>query len=359
MHHSSIFSSETHQAQWRVARWIVYFAVFLLLAELILRVPAVQAVLPAPAPSLWHAPLVEDKVEYYRNFAASHDLDVLFIGNSTTQSGVDPTAFDADRAAEGAGGSSFNAAIEGVPPSVNKEFLKMYLRYAKPKTVMIGLTAQDLNGNSPWAKDMDDRAGHSINLQAGARDSLVGYVLGFLLDNSELFRYRYVLHQLLLRGGNYPAHPDVYFDQRGFHGIDRSLADFSPSERLQAQNRAGVLNYNPQGEQADAVKEMIATIRSHGAQPILVNMPLSDHYYANFDSPDDYQKYRDTMQQLADELAVPLWDMEDLRQGEQFGDSEFGDLNHLNKVGAERLSAMLAQNYVTQFERQDTGAATR
>ena len=319
MHHSSIFSSETHQAQWRVARWVVYFAVLLLVAELVLRLPAVQAVLPAPAPSLWHAPLVEDKVEYFRNFAASHDLDVLFIGNSTTQAGINPTAFDADRAALGDGGSSFNAAIEGVPPSVNKEFLKMYLRYAKPKTVMIGLTAQDLNANSPWAKDMDDRAGHSINLQAGARDSLVGNVLGFLLDNSELFRYRYVLHQLLLRGGNYPAHPDVYFDQRGFHSIDRSLADFTPSERLQAQNRAGVLNYNPQGEQADALKEMIATIRSNGAQPVLVNMPLSDHYYANFDKPGDYQEYRDALQQLADELRYPCGIWKRCRKGSSLG----------------------------------------
>lgn len=359
MHHSSIFSSETHQAQWRVARWIVYFAVFLLLAELVLRVPAVQAALPSPAPSLWHAPLVEDKVEYFRNFAASHDMDVLFVGNSTTQSAIDPTAFDVERAALGAGGSSFNASIEGVPPSVNKEFLQMYLRYAKPKTVIIGLTAQDLNANSPWAKDMDDRAGHSINLQAGARDSLMGYALAFLLDNSELFRYRYVLHQLLLRGGGYPPHPDVYFDQRGFDGIDRSLADFSPSERLQAQNRAGVLNYDPQGEQADALKAMIATIHSHGAQAILVNMPLSDHYYANFDSPGDYRKYRDVLQHLADDLTVPLWDMEALPQAEQFGDSEFGDLNHLNQVGAERLSAMLAHNYVAQIERQNTGAATR
>ncbi len=170
----------------------------------------------------------------------------------------------------------------------------------------------------------------------------MGYVLAFLLDNSELFRYRYVLHQLLLRGGRYPAHPDVYFDQRGFDGIDRSLADFTPSERLQAQNRAGVLNYNPQGEQADALAAMIETIRSHGAAPVLINMPLSDHYFANFDSPDDYQKYRAALQHLADDRAVPLWDMEALPEGEQFGDSEFGDLNHLNTAGAQRLSALLS-----------------
>jgi hypothetical protein len=354
VHHSSIFSSETHQAQWRVARWIVYFGVFLLIGELVLRLPFVQARLPAPEPYLWHAPLVEDKVDYFRSFAASHPIDVLFIGNSTTQAGVDPAAFDAARSALGSGGASFNASVEGLPPSVNKEFLKMYLRYTNPRTVIIGLTPQDLNSNSPWAKDMDDRAGHSINLQAGARDSLVGEMLAFLLDQSALFRYRYLLHQLLLRGGNAPAHPDVYFDTRGFDAIDRSLTDFTPSERLRAQNRAGVLNYNPQGEQADAVKEMIASIRGHGAEPVLVNMPISDHYYANFDAPGDYQEYLDALQRLAAEQNVPFWDMENLSADVQFGDSEFGDLNHLNKVGAERLSALLAQDYVVYTADQVT-----
>jgi hypothetical protein len=325
----------------------VYFVILLILAEAVLRLPAVEAALPAPEPTLWHAPIVEDKVEYFRNFAGSHDIDVLFVGNSTTQAGINPTVFDADRAALGIGGDSFNASVEGLPPSVNKEFLKMYLRYANPRTVAIGVTPQDLNSNSPWAKDMDDRAGHSINLQVGARDTLMGNVLAFLVEHSALFRYRYVLHQLLLRGGHPAPHPDVYFDERGFHSIERSLTDFTPSERFQAQNRAGVMNYSSEGEQADALKEMIQTIRSHGAQPVLVNMPLSDHYYVNFDRPEVYQEYRSALQQLADGLQVPLWDMESLGEGEQFGDSEFGDLNHLNAVGAERLSGLLAQDYAT------------
>lgn len=345
MHPSSIFSSETHQAEWRVARWLVYFFALLLLAEVFLRLPVVQAVLPPPEPTLWHAPLVEDKVEYFRMFAATHAIDVLFIGNSTTQAGIDPAAFDAARSALGVRGNSFNASIEGLPPSVNKEFLKLYLRYADPRTVVIGVTPQDLNANSPWAKDMDDRAGHSINLVAGARDSVLGYIFAFLLDHSELFRYRYVLHQLLLRGGIAIPHPDVYFDRRGFHAIQRSLAEFTPSERLQAQNRAGVLNYNPEGEQADALREMIATVRSYGANPVLVALPISDHYYANFDHPSDYQKYRDALQRLVDATGVTLWDMESLAVSEQFGDAEFGDLNHLNRTGAERLSALLAKDY--------------
>jgi lysophospholipase L1-like esterase len=205
---------------------------------------------------------------------------------------------------------------------------------------------------------MDDRAGHSINLLAGAGDSLMGNVLAFLVEHSALFRYRYVLHQLLLRGGYVVPHPDVYFDERGFHAIERSLADFSSSDRLQAQNRAGVLNYNPQGEQADALRAMIATIRSHNAQPVLVAFPLSDEYYSNFDTPADYQKYRTALQQLADELNVPLWDMEAPATLEPFADTEFGDLNHLNEVGAERLSTALGQYYAALVQ-ADGGQTAR
>lgn len=349
MHHSSIFSSETHQAQWRVARWVVYFAVLLLLAEGLLRLPVVQAALPAPEPTLWHAPLVEDKVEYLRDYAAAHPLDVLFVGNSTMQAGIDPAVFDAERVALGAGGESFNASIEGLPPSVNQEFLKLFLRSANPQSVIIGVSPQDLNADSPWAKDMNERAGHSINLQAGTSDTPMGIALAFMLEYSELFRYRYVLHQLLLRGGHAVPHPDVYFDERGYHAIERSLADFSPSERLQAQNRAGVLNYNPKGEQTDALRSMIGLIREVGAQPAIVAMPLSDHYYANFDAPEDYDLYRTALQQLADDLEIPLWDMEALAADEAFGDREFGDLNHLNRVGAERLSTLVAQEYVANI----------
>ena len=89
---------------------------------------------------------------------------------------------------------------------------------------------------------------------------------------------------------------------------------------------------------------MVATVRSHNAQPVIVAFPISDHYYANFDSPTDYQDYRDSLQRFADELDVPLWDMEESAAA-PFGDDEFGDLNHLNRAGAERLSTLLAGEY--------------
>jgi lysophospholipase L1-like esterase len=116
--------------------------------------------------------------------------------------------------------------------------------------------------------------------------------------------------------------------------------------------------YSPQGEQVDALREMIAIVRSHGAEPVLVAMPLSDHYYVNFDDPADYQKYRVALQQLADELHAPLWDMEALTGDEQFGDAEFGDLNHLNHTGAERLSGLLARAYTALAPAQEASNAT-
>ncbi|MBK8047641.1 MAG: SGNH/GDSL hydrolase family protein [Anaerolineales bacterium] len=329
--------------------WILFFAGLLLLAELVLRMPAVQAALPKPEPTLWHAEMIEYKLEYLKKFAASHDLDVLFVGNSTTQAGVDPTVFDTERNLS-AGAGSFNASIEGLPPAGLLTFLKIYLRYVQPQHVVIGLSAQDLNSNSPWAKDVTDRVKASPLAMAEAREGWLGQVLAFALDHSVLFRYRNLLHQFVVRGGQLAPASNVYFDDRGFDPIDRSLASFSASEALQLQNRAGVLNYDAGGLQLQSLKQTIQLLQEQGIDVVLVNMPLADGYYRNFDKPEDYDRYLAALHQVAEQFDVPVLDMESLPAELAFGDAEFADFNHLNATGAQRLTALIADYFAAGAE---------
>ena len=46
---------------------------------------------------------------------------------------------------------------------------------------------------------------------------------------------------------------------------------------------------------------------------------------------------------VAAEFGLPLWDMENLPADQQFGDADFGDLNHLNERGSTRLTSMVAE----------------
>jgi hypothetical protein len=342
---SSIFSFDTLQARYRLGGWFLILVGLLAGAESLLRVPVVAAVLPPPETTLWHSELIQPKLEYLQQFEAAQGVDILFIGNSTMQAGLDPKVFDDSRAAKGAGPGSFNAAIEGLPPYGTRLFVEIFLRYTKPKALILGLSPQDLNSNSPWAADITDRVRHSPLALAEAQRGARGRLIETLLDRSFLYRYRLTLFQWLLRGGQARKPAEVYFDQRGYHPLDRRLADIPANERGVLFNRAGVLNYSTEGLQKEALLAMIDFCQENGIDLILVNMPLADDYYYNFDDQDAYQNYLDQINRIAASHSLPLWDFESLPEEEGFTDEDFADLNHLNREGAEHLSQMIAAHY--------------
>lgn len=327
----------------RIPGWLLLTIGLIIGVEFLLRLPAVQRMLPDPRPTLWHAQLIQHKIDYLTTYAASHTVNVLFIGNSTMQAGVNPTVFDTVRK-KAAGAGSFNASIEGLPPKGMLLFLKIYLRQLQPDVIVYGLSPQDLNANSPWAKDVTDRVFSSPLALAAAKEGWQGQLLALLYDHSMLFRYRFVLLKMIMQGGNYPPLPEVYFDRRGYHPIERVLADTPEAQRRSYYNRAGVMNYAVEGEQMTAFDELIEYVRARGIQLILVNMPIADEYYENFDSPDDYDLYMAALQASSRRYQLPLWDLE----GDAlhtFGPREFADFNHLNIRGAQRLSDELAERF--------------
>ncbi len=337
----SVLNFDTLRARVQISAWVLWLTLLLIGAELILRIPSVQSFLPKPEPTLWHATLVQSKLDYLKAFETSQGVDVLFMGNSTAQAGFDPLVFDANRPISGTQGS-FNASIEGLPLVGNHMFLQIYLRYVKPRRIIIGLSPQDLNSNSPWATDVTDRVKHSPLALAESRTGIRGHVLNFFLSNSMLFRYRFVLHQWLLKGG-FPPALDVYFTDRGFHGSISVLTDVPVDQRGRFVNKAGVLNYSAEGEQIESLRKMLRLARIHQVPVALVNMPLADGYYGNFDQSSDYDHYLTAAKQVSAEFEVPLWNLEDLPENERFDDAEFGDFNHLNQTGAERLSIKLGE----------------
>jgi len=316
--------------------------------EGLLRIPAVVDRLPPYEPTLWHMPIIQAKIDYLKTYQARRGVDVLFIGNSTVQAGISPTLFDQIRGQEG----SFNAAIEGLPPTGMVVFVRIFARYSAPQVAIYGLTPQDLNSNSPWAQDVTERVKRSPLALAQARYGWRGVLYAFLLKHSAFFRYRWVLHQLLLRGGASIPVPEPYFDERGYDALTQRLSDVPPTQRGRFVNRAGVLNYDPHGEQLESLKAIIKYYRAQDIQLILVNMPLADDYMQNFDSPEDYEQYMAVLQQVAQEQDVPLWDLADPSAGFTFGDDLFADFNHLNEDGAALLTQMLARRYQAWLDTQ-------
>lgn len=345
MHRSSIFSFDTYRVRTGFPGWLVVLLALVIMTELALRVPAVTQRLPAPELLLWHSPLIQTKFNYLKTFESTRGIDILFIGNSTVQAGVNPQVFDASQGEGVNGPGAFNGSVEGLPPYGTLLFLEIWMRYTTPEVIIYGMSPQDLNSNSPWARDITDRVKHSPLAWAEARRGIRGRVTAGLLEHSAFYRYRSVLYNLFLRGGTMPPVPDVYFDTRGYHSLDHRLADIPAADRRMFYNKAGVLNYSPRGEQMTALEHLIQYCDDNGIQLILVNMPLADEYYSQFDGPGDYQEYLSALTDVARGHTLPLWDMENLPASLAFGDTEFADLNHLNHDGAQRLSSMMAEQY--------------
>lgn len=340
----SIFSFDTYQARWRVASWAIFLVIFLMAGELLLRMPAVRAALPAPEPTLWHATLIQAKLDYLKSFQHTQGIDVLFIGNSAMQSAVDPALFDELRhhTSNGQAGS-FNAAIEGLPPYGMRLFLEIYARYTLPKTVVYGITPQDLNSNSPWAKDVMERVKSSPMPYAEARRGVRGWFTAAMLKFSELYRYRFLLHQMFLRGGQPPTVPEVYFDQRGFLPLQGRLSEVPDAQRTRFYGKAGVMNYSPLGVQRTELLRLIEFCKDRSIELVIVNLPIADQYYNNFDDITDYDLYLTNVKQITDVYDIPFWNLEDLPSETVLGDDDFSDLNHLNYWGAEKLTKLIAE----------------
>lgn len=327
--------------------WLAGCLLLIMLAEIGLRIPGIAVYLPDPVPRLWHSYLVQDKLDYMSAMERSRGVDVLFMGNSTTQAAVNPLIFDELRGVTDPRlPGSFNGAIEGVPPFGNRLFLSIFLKQVRPETIIYGITPQDLNSNSPWAQEVTERIIHSPMTLAQAGHGPRGQLLSTLLRFSYLYRYRTILLHQLMTGGNSQTHlEDVYFDERGHDAIVHSLADIPSSERGYLYNNAGVVNYAAGGEQFEALVSIIEQCSSAGIELILVNIPLADDYYDNFDNEGDYQIYLDAVAAITDKYNVLFWDLENL-SNLHFRDEEFADFNHLNSKGADRLTKILGEYYL-------------
>lgn len=342
---SSILSFESFQVKLRYPSWPLFLLALVAILELALRVPAITAALPSPGPTLWYAPLIQAKLDYFRYFEEHNGVDLLFIGDSTVQTGINPTVFDEEFQRKGNRScGSFNGGIEGLPPYGVHLFLEIYLKYSNPTTVVYGLLPEDLNSYSPFVQQVTDQLKHCAIAQAEAQRDLKGWFFACLYRWSTLYRYRFIIHQLLLRGGRWETESHVYFDRRGFHAERERLSDVPSSLRGPLLHRQDHTLYSVKGVQTEELREVVHLCQQKGIRLILINMPVADSYYRTFENRDDYPNYLGMLQSIGKEYQLPVWDMENLPPDLDLVESDFSDLYHLNQVGARKLTKILADS---------------
>ena len=210
----------------RRAPWILGLVAPLMGVELALR--ALAPSLPSPDP--WPSVGMEVKAEYAERLV-DDGIDVLFLGSSVSEAGIDP-----DRLLVEHGIDAFNGAGPYSTPVAMQRWLDRSLWPLEPETIVIGLPIW--GAPDPVADDVLARGFDALEAREAQRDSLFG--------RSEFWARRGQLRDLVgLVSESVDAtayttrgHLTIYRDQHGGTGDDP--AGGTPFPGFSADNEAAL-----------------------------------------------------------------------------------------------------------------------
>lgn len=296
--------------------WLLGLALPLLLAEGALRV--LSPSLPSPAP--WPSVGIEVKAERVVALA-DEDVDVVLLGSSITEAGVDP-----DGLQQHAGLSAFNGAGPYSTPVSMATWLDDQLWALDPELVVLGLPIW--GAPDPREDDVLDNAFAELRAFEQSQQGVRG--------NSELWSRRGQLRDLFglvsdtATAASYTdrGHLTLYYgQQRG----DAAPATGDPFPGFSADNVA-------------ALEEIVAAARSRGTEVVLMLEPGGcPPILPGCADPRSEADARAAVQELADSLDVAFLD------GRRFEaeDGWYADDAHFNREGTQRFTEFLAGELTT------------
>jgi hypothetical protein len=327
---SFIFSSESAERQ-QILRW---FFQLLALSAIVFALDRTVFLLFEPP----QHPLVrvnERRISQFRQALDNgQQYDVIAIGSSMTNHG-----FDADLFEKSTGYSTLNAGIAG-NGTVDRALreLKLILAKKHPKIIIYGIESFSL-GIPPGPGDLDTPAKTQfVDWFKAHRNSkyVSEWIRGIAKGN---------ITQL-------PHFASSNFSRR-FEKFDTAVLHDRGWVEVRAVANPDMEPVNPdvpfREDQIAAFREFIDTVRTHGTQLILVQMPeyftvlkaFADRY-ARFDqliteySADNAVKYI----KFSGDSEFPFWDI-----------SLFHDINHLNSQGAHLYTKLLAERFTNTQSR--------
>lgn len=323
----------------RVLRRLAAAAVLVvLLVEVALRAGSSRL----PEPVTWYHPVAQVKVEQMARLASEGTVvDVALVGTSQMAQGVDPIRF---RDLAAGRPVTYNAAIVAGYPLVNRRFVgeEVVPRLA-PRTVVYGVSYLDWSAGDdpPYAS-------------ARATSTTVwGSLDRWASEWSYLVRYRNDLRnpsgwRAVVSGTSHGRVEQARSRLVGEWGSWRAYLDgpcAAPTDAdLQTFARAGGGDaFVPDAERVDAFWQTVEALRGRGTRVVVAVMPFPDCHFAR--DPGARGANDGFRRALAEQAAGRRVEVVDV-SGEVTRDEWFSDQGHLDRVGAERFTALLAARVV-------------
>jgi hypothetical protein len=333
---------------WLTAMLTICLAV---IAEVTLRMPAVQAALPLPR--LWYNELFDKKLLDMTTLESRQGVDVLFVGSSEVFTGIDPEMFDAEvKRLTGEQVISYNAGLNAFSAVTTSAFTQaVFSGITSPSVIVYGVAPRDMNANSRERMAMDSAVVSAPLAAAYMDNSLRNRAQRFLLKNWYLYRYSSALELALgdWLGRPYKRDDVSSISQRGFWTEDtRRMDDVIPGKERR-RYLALIEHFEMGGEPVEALVDLIDYCETNGFRLVIYNAPQDAYVYDLFDGGRaDYDAYVRTIRALIDEHGAEFIDMQTAVDEGQIERGDFRNLNHLNLYGARKLSALLAQEMVAR-----------
>lgn len=290
-----------------------------------------------PEPLLWHSEEAQAKVEQMDALARRGGVDLVFLGTSIVNAGVEPAVVG-----EHTGGrvGSYNAGLSsGTPRLMEPWLLDVVGPRLSPDVVVIGLTSFEVAAveRSPF---FDAFAASPAGRQSMRTESRVDRADRWLGERSALWANRVALRSPdsvldAVRGAAPPVSPEVAALQP--NGRTSFLQTQQFEDRVLGVG-IDLTDWTIGGDEPAALRRLVDGVTASGARAVLVEMPVTDEYIARHPrGAADYAEFEAFMARFATEAGVDLISDLDTRRDHRW----FADEIHMNNDGATAFTAAL------------------
>ncbi len=292
------------------------FAGVLVAFELLAR--TISPALPVD-PGKWPRIEIAQKLDQMRRYVEDgRDFPAAFIGSSMVADGIDPVAFT-----KRSGIRAYNAAFAG--PSmrtITPWTLDIAEPLLRPEAIVLGMQSRELSDNGPKNKTMYEKFMSS----PGYRETTSNLALRFagMLERVSYFmRYRRAFRepsQLLEASGVDALQATRVRVELGPLGkrIQRDVPFEDSEEFRTALYEKMLYDFEIGGPELAALKRLAAELDERDVRLIVVNMPVTDGYWAAHRKMGAKGEYHRALEGFLDEAGVTFVDAEDALPPEVF-----------------------------------------
>lgn len=304
-----------------------------------------------PEPLVWPSFEAQLKVHEMDALAKQGGADVVFVGSSVVNAGMDPAVFDS---AVGHG-RSYNAALSaGMPLLMEPWTTTTVLPRLHPKLLIIGVTSFELYDHPSSDAFFQAFADSPSGRRALGNDGVLDDIDRWLGDRSDLWAHRLDLRDPktladAVRGDAPDQAPEfgpIEADGRASYP-QSSLPPSDPRALGPPIDGWTLGTRNPA-----ALRRMIEVARGQGIAVALVDMPVTQRYVDRHPHGEaDYERFGVALHELAKSEGVPVFDFDMDRDP-----GSFVDVVHLSIPAARRFTDRLVSTLRTAGVLQSIGA---